>query len=98
MGFDPHLPAELFELLAPQEAQHHVELLARRLPSLGAEVPRVLVVHRHESHLGSSLFGVQQSRVRERIKSKISKQGKRQERDALLAKYSQVLAVSRLVL
>ena len=35
-----------------------------RISTDEAEVPRPLVVHRHESRLGPSLFGVQQSGVR----------------------------------
>jgi hypothetical protein len=29
VGLDPHVTAHLLELLAPQEAEHHVELLTR---------------------------------------------------------------------
>ncbi len=65
MGFDPHLTAQLLELLAAKQAQYYIEFLAGRPPCLGAEVLSFIAAHRHESHFGSSLFGVQRTRVRE---------------------------------
>jgi hypothetical protein len=38
VSFGPHLPAHLLELLAPQQAKHHVQLLARLPPILRPEV------------------------------------------------------------
>jgi hypothetical protein len=48
----PRVSTQLFERLAPQEAQDYVELLSCRPSRLRAEnPPRSTLLHRHESHL-----------------------------------------------